>query len=91
MPAWVFVEDNLLLVQVGEHPPTQLEAINPFLARGWPRQYVLINDYDKDGLKDIAVLQSVGHGGLDRCYAIYRYNLQAEQFNSHKSFDRCNL
>lgn len=91
LAAWAFIEDNLVMLQVGESQPVVLEAINPLLYAGWRNLYLKIRDYDQDGLNDLAVLQSVGHGGIDRCYAIYRYNPQKQQFNRRKSFDRCNI
>lgn len=91
LPAWVFIEDNTVLLQVGELQPVVLEAVNPFLYAGWRDLYLKIADYDRDGLRDVAVLQSVGHGGIDRCYSIYRYNAKLKQFNRRKSFDRCDI
>lgn len=91
LAAWAFIEESLVLLQIGDKQPVVLEAINPFLYRGWRNLYLKINDYDHDGLNDVAVLQSVGHGGVDRCYAIYRYNPALAQFNPRKSFDRCNI
>lgn len=91
LAAWAFIEEGLVLLQVGESQPVVLEALNPFLYSGWRQLYLKINDYDRDGLNDLAVLQSVGHGGIERCYAIYRYNPQLGQFNPYKSFDRCNI
>lgn len=91
LPAWAFVEESLVMLQVGEMHPVVLEAINPFLYKGWRNLYLKVSDYDQDGLNDLAVLQSVGHGGIDRCYAIYRYSPKLKQFNQSKSFDRCNI
>lgn len=91
LPAWAFIEENLVMLQIGESQPLVLEALNPYLYAGWRNLYLKIGDYDRDGLNDLAVLQSVGHGGIDRCYAIYRYNEKIQQFNQRKSFDRCDL
>lgn len=91
LPAWAFIEENLVLLQIGENQPVMLEAVNPYLYAGWRNFYLKIGDYDRDGLNDLAILQSVGHGGIDRCYAIYRYNEANQQFNPRKSFDRCDL
>lgn len=89
--AWAFIEENLVMLQIGENHPVVLEALNPVLYAGWRHLYLKISDYDRDGLNDLAVLQSVGHGGIDRCYAIYRYNEKNQLFNQRKSFDRCNI
>lgn len=89
--AWAFIEESLVMLQVGESQPVVLEVLNPMLYAGWRNLYLKINDYDHDGLNDLAVLQSVGHGGINRCYAIYRYNPRLLQFNPQKSFDRCNI
>lgn len=91
LAAWAFIEENLVLLQIEDSQPVVIEALNPFLYAGWRSLYLKINDYDHDGLNDLAVLQSVGHGGIDRCYAIYRYNSKKQEFNQRKSFDRCNI
>ncbi|HPY41630.1 MAG TPA: hypothetical protein PLM98_13995 [Thiolinea sp.] len=91
LPAWAFIEESLVMLQVGDSQPIVLEALNPVLYAGWRNLYLKVSDYDQDGLNDLAVLQSVGHGGIDRCYAIYRYNPKLKQFNKRKSFDRCNI
>ncbi|MFI0399292.1 MAG: hypothetical protein ACH34X_09435 [Thiolinea sp.] len=91
LPAWAFIEESLVMLQVGDSQPLVLEVINPFLYKGWRNLYLKVSDYDQDGLNDLAVLQSVGHGGIERCYAIYRYNPKLKQFNQRKSFDRCNI
>ncbi|WP_298610741.1 hypothetical protein [uncultured Thiothrix sp.] len=91
LSAWAFIEENLVMLQIGENQPLVLEAVNPYLYTGWRTLYLKIGDYDQDGLNDLAVLQSVGHGGIDRCYAIYRYNEKTQRFNQRKSFDRCDI
>lgn len=91
LSAWAFIEENLVMLQMEDNQPLVLEAVNPYLYKGWRHLYLKIADYDKDGLNDLAILQSVGHGGIDRCYAIYRYNERQQQFNQRKSFDRCDI
>ncbi len=91
VPAWAFIQETVVLLQVGESQPVVLESIYPMLYAGWRNQYLKVNDYDHDGLNDLAILQSVGHGGNDRCYAVYRYNPRSKAFNGNKSFDRCNI
>ncbi|PID50397.1 MAG: hypothetical protein CR991_01745 [Proteobacteria bacterium] len=89
--AQVYLLETSIMVQVANQPPITLETIYPPLYRGWSSQYIKVRDFDRDGLTDLAILQSVGHGGYNRCYAIYRYNPATGQFRSKKSFDRCNV
>ncbi len=89
--ARVYIQETVVMLQLGQAAPVVLESIYPPIYRDFRNQYLKIADYDHDGDNDLAVLQTVGHGGNDRCYAIYRYNASTGQFRSQKSFDRCNI
>ncbi|MEZ5448477.1 MAG: hypothetical protein R3E89_05520 [Thiolinea sp.] len=77
--------------QVGDGPAQVMESIYPPLYQGWQQYYLRIGDFDRDGRNDLAVLQSVGHGGFPRCYAIYRYSEALGIFPSRRSFDQCGI
>jgi len=91
VPARVFVLETTVMVQTGNKPAIALESIYPHLYQGWRQQYIKVRDFDGDGLTDLAILQSVGHGGHNRCYAIYRFDPRTNQYRARKSFDRCNV
>jgi hypothetical protein len=77
------------MVQTLPLPPVQVTSVNVPLLREWSRIYFKVNDYDRDGMNDLAILQSVGRVGTERCYGIYRYNPATGTFRTKKSFDRC--
>lgn len=89
--ARVFILETTVMVQTGDKPAITLESIYPHLYHGWGQQYIKVRDFDGDGLIDLAILQSVGHGGYNRCYAIYRFDTRTGQYRTRKSFDRCNV
>ncbi|WP_020393839.1 hypothetical protein [Thiolinea disciformis] len=91
IPAQVYLEDTIVMVRAGNAQPVSLESIYWPLYQQWRNQYLRLGDFDRDGLMDIGVLQSVGHVGQDLCYAIYTYDQSRRQFRSERSFDRCNL
>ena len=89
--ARVIMSETQIVVQVNNQPPVNLHRVNFPLLREWGTRYLKVNDYDRDGLLDLAVMTSAGRGGDNKCYAIYRYNPQTGQFRQRKSFDRCNI
>lgn len=89
--AHLTLQETQIMVQTGHAPAVQVSSVNLPLLRQWNRIYFKINDYDWDGLNDLAILQSVGRVGTQRCYAIYRYNPATGRFRQKKSFDRCGI
>lgn len=79
------------MVQTHNLPAVQVSSLNIPLLREWSRIYFKVDDYDRDGINDLAILQSVGRVGTERCYGIYRYNPATGTFRPKKSFDRCEL
>ena len=79
------------MIQVNEGVPQVLESIYPPLYQGWGQHYLKIGDYDHDGSQDLAILQSVGHGGYPRCYSVYRYSSAIGTFLPRRSFDLCGI
>lgn len=89
--AEVTLEETRIMVQTNYSSPVQVSSVNLPLLRQWNRIYFKISDYDWDGMNDLAILQSVGRVGTQRCYAIYRYDPVTAMFRSKKSFDRCGI
>lgn len=89
--AEVTLEETRIMVQTNSFQPVQVSSVNLPLLRQWNRIYFKISDYDWDGMNDLAILQSVGRVGTQRCYAIHRYNPVTGMFRRKKSFDRCGI
>jgi len=87
----LLLQETRILVQTNGSQPVQVSSLNVPLLRQWNRIYFKINDYDRDGMNDLAILQSVGRVGTQRCYGIYRYNPAIGRFRNKKSFDRCGI
>ncbi len=89
--ALVSLQETRVMVQALPWPPVQVTSLNIPLLRQWSQIYFKVDDYDRDGMNDLAILQSVGRVGTERCYGIYRYNPATRTFRSQKSFDRCGI
>lgn len=89
--AHLSLQETRIMLQTRDLPAVQVSSANVPLLRQWESIYFKINDYDRDGLNDLAILQSVGRVGTQRCYAVYRYNPATGRFRQHKSFDRCGI
>lgn len=91
LEAFVSLQETRVMVQTRHWPPVQVTSVNVPLLREWSRIYFKVNDYDRDGMNDLAILHSVGRVGTERCYGIYRYNPATGTFRRQKSFDRCGI
>lgn len=89
--ARVTLAESGIRVQTNNRPAVRVRALNLPLLREWERVYLLVNDFDRDGINDLAVLNTAGRVGQKRCYAVYRYNPATGSFRDRKSFDRCFL
>ncbi|HPQ95054.1 MAG: hypothetical protein KDI44_10055 [Thiothrix sp.] len=91
LQARAWLSETVIMVQVEGGQPVRLGSIYPWLYRYYYPVYFKVGDYDRDGYADLAVLQNVGHGGVERCYAIYRYQPASGQFMARRSFEVCNI
>ncbi|HPE60253.1 MAG TPA: hypothetical protein PLB10_07935 [Thiolinea sp.] len=91
LQARAWLSETVIMVQVNGGPSVRLGSIYPWLYQYYRPVYFKVGDYDRDGYADLAILQNVGHGGVERCYAIYRYQPATGQFLSRRSFDVCNI
>lgn len=90
--ARVLLQETRLAVQTGSGAAVPVTWVDLRLWREWGNLYLRVNDYDHDGLNDLAVLKTVGRGQqAQRCYAIYRYNPLTGNFRQRRSFDRCGI
>ncbi|MGB0849458.1 MAG: XAC2610-related protein [Thiolinea sp.] len=89
--AQVSLSETQIMVQVNNTAAVKVSKVNLPLLREWGRYYLKINDYDRDGMNDLAILTTAGRGGKNLCYAVYRYNPRTGKFRERKSFDRCNI
>ena len=90
--ASVLLQETQLLVQTSGGGPVRVGQLDSRLLNEWGHLYLRVNDYDRDGWQDLAIMTSAGRGQYSqRCYAIYRYNPVSRQFRQRKSFDRCGI
>ena len=70
-------------------PATELQSLNSLLWNKHRDDYVVINDYNKDGFMDIGVMKGSGYGGSNICYSIYLYEPIVYSYNNTSSITVC--
>ena len=71
---WVSIKKSEVIVTVWSNvPATILQKANSNLWKDFDDQYVLIEDFNKDGKTDVGVLEGADVAGGNKCYAVYEY------------------
>ncbi len=71
---WVSIKKSMVIVTVWSNvPATTLQKTNTNLWKDFDDQYVLIEDFNKDGKTDVGVLEGADLAGGNKCYAVYEY------------------
>lgn len=87
----VFLQDSKLLAKVWQDiPPIVLQHLNSYLYEVYGRNYVRIDDFNKDEVTDIGILEGASLGGGSLCYAVYEYLPDFYSFKNKVSFSWCN-
>ena len=77
-----FVSDN-------NFPAIRLKRFNSNLLNEYTEQFIKLQDYNKDGYLDIAVLKSAGYGGSDLCYSVFKFRPDFYTYDGRKSMTVC--
>jgi hypothetical protein len=71
---WVSIlKTNVNVTVWSDVPAVTLQKVNSHLWNTYGKQYVLINDFNRDGQLDIGIMEGAGVAGSDKCYAVYEY------------------
>ena len=77
-----FMDDN-------NFPAIRLKRFNTNLLNEYTEQFIKLQDYNKDGYLDIAVLKSSGYGGSDLCYSVFKFRPDFYTYEGRKSMTVC--
>ncbi len=71
---WVSIlKTNVSVTVWSDVPAVTLQKVNSHLWSAYDKEYVLINDFNRDGQLDIGIMEGAGLAGNDKCYAVYEY------------------
>lgn len=76
-------------VRAVDLPAIELKKINSNLLNENTEQFILIRDFNQDGLMDVGVMKSIGYGSGDRCYSVFEYKPAFYSFSSRVSKTVC--
>ncbi|OQX14327.1 MAG: hypothetical protein BWK73_09775 [Thiothrix lacustris] len=74
--ATVYVVDDVVMVQRQGADAQRLTGINPVLYPDFQKVFFRVQDKNRDGLNEIAVLAGTSFGATERCYDVFHYNLK---------------
>lgn len=90
MEVWVSIEKSDVNVTVWSDVPVMtLQKVNSHLWETYGKQYISINDFNRDGQLDIGVMEGAGLAGNDKCYAVYEYMPEQFSYRSKSSMTVC--
>jgi len=89
----VFIKGSSIYAKLGgksqDLPAIRLRKINNNLLNEYTNEYIRLEDYNRDGLTDIAVLKSVGKRKNKHCYSVFEYKADFYSFSSHATKTIC--
>ncbi len=77
-----FIDDN-------KFPAIRLKRFNANLLNEYTEDFIKLQDYNKDGYLDIAVLKSAGYGGSNLCYSVFKFLPDFYTYEGRKSLTVC--
>lgn len=90
LEVWVsIIKTNVSVTVWSDVPAVTLQKVNSHLWNLYDKQYVLINDFNRDGQLDIGVMEGSGLAGNDKCYAVYEYSPKRFSYQNTSSMTVC--
>ena len=74
--ATVYVVDDVVMVQRQGADTQRLTGINPALYPDFQKVFFRVQDKNRDGFNEIAVLAGTSFGATELCYDVFHYNLK---------------
>ncbi len=86
----VTVVDSKIMAKAWSNIPSiELQTINTLLLSEHADDYVMIKDYNSDGVLDVGVMKGSGYGGSNACYAVYEYDALVYSYRNKASMTVC--
>lgn len=89
-PVTISIHDKKVWIKTWDNITEQeIRAVNQNLLDQHKKKYVLIKDFNKDGIKDVGLLDGAGYGGNNKCYSVYEYDSVIQVYKKKASFTAC--
>ena len=78
--AVLYLDKDVVMAEVNEGTPQAVMGIDLRLYQEHSADFFRLQDGNRDGINELAILSSVGFGGMPKCYRVLHYNPRLQQF-----------
>lgn len=78
--AVLYLDKDMVMAEVNGGSPQAVIGIDLRLYQEHYADFFRLQDSNADGVNELAILSSVGFGGMPKCYHVLHYNPRLQQF-----------
>ena len=78
--AVLYLDKDMVMAEVNGGSPQAVIGIDLRLYQEHYADFFRLQDSNRDGVNELAILSSVGFGGLHKCYRVLHYNPRLHRF-----------
>lgn len=78
--AVLYLDKDVVMAEVNDAAPQAVMGIDLRLYKEHYAAFFRLQDSNRDGVNELAILSSVGFGGMPKCYRVLHYNPRLQQF-----------
>ena len=78
--AVLYLDKDVVMAEVNEGEAQAVMGIDLRLYQDHYADFFRLQDHNRDGINELAILSSVGFGGMPKCYRVLHYNPRLQQF-----------
>ena len=78
--AVLYLDKDVVMAEVNDAAPQAVMGIDLRLYQEHYADFFRLQDINGDGVNELAILSSVGFGGMPKCYRVLHYNPRLQQF-----------
>ena len=78
--AVLYLDKDVVMAEVNDAAPQAVMGIDLRLYQEHYADFFRLQDSNGDGVNELAILSSVGFGGMPKCYRVLHYNPRLQQF-----------
>jgi hypothetical protein len=78
--AVLYLDKDMVMAEVNGGSPQAVIGIDLRLYQEHYADFFRLQDSNRDGVNELAILSSVGFGGMPKCYHVLHYNPRLQQF-----------
>lgn len=80
--AVLYLDKDVVMAEVNEGTPQAVMGIDLRLYQEHYADFFRLQDSNHDGVNELAILSSVGFGGLQKCYRVLHYQARLQRFQA---------